>query len=105
MYLIRNAGYDKEKKEILQEYPAHLHINILPEYQHSGTGALLVEALENYLKNKGIRGLHLHTSNHNIKALPFYKKRGYSIISREKDRLWSEVDDYESIVFVKKLTD
>jgi ribosomal protein S18 acetylase RimI-like enzyme len=105
IYIIKNAKYDKDKEKVLRENPAHLHINVLPEFQHSGTGAMLIETYEDYLKSKGVKGLHLHTSNHNIKALPFYNKRGYKVINRIKNELWSGIDDYESIAFAKRLCD
>lgn len=102
---IKNAGYVKEESEISTEYPAHLHINVLPDCQHSGAGSRLLEALEAHLKGNRVKGVHLGTSNHNLKALPFYSKKGFKIIEHKKGKLWSGIDDYESITFGKRLMD
>ena len=39
------------------EYPAHFHINILPEYQRVGAGGKLINALFEHYRNKGIKGV------------------------------------------------
>lgn len=60
-----------------EEYPAHLHIDILPEYQRSGWGGKLVSTLIDHLKNKGIGGVMLTTGTQNETANRFYKKYGF----------------------------
>lgn len=63
-----------------KEYPAHLHTDILPEYQRKGLGSLLMEALIHHLRNKGIPGLMLSVANDNAGANQFYKRRGFHIL-------------------------
>ncbi len=58
-------------------YPAHLHIDILPEYQRSGWGGKLIKALFEHLKNKGVNGVMLTTGTGNETANKFYKKYGF----------------------------
>ncbi len=41
------------------EYPAHLHIDLLPETQGQGLGRGLMETLFAELTRRGVRGLHL----------------------------------------------
>lgn len=60
-----------------KEYPAHLHIDILPEYQRQGVGHLLMNALVENLKSKNIRGVMLCVGTKNIKGMSFYKKYGF----------------------------
>ncbi len=60
-----------------KSYPAHLHIDILPEYQHIGAGSQLVEALKAHLKEKNVRGLMLSAGMGNKKAIAFYKKNNF----------------------------
>jgi ribosomal protein S18 acetylase RimI-like enzyme len=64
----QDIGFD------VTDYPAHLHINILPEYQRSGYGGLLLSALEENLRSRGVRGYHLGTGANNTKGISFYHK-------------------------------
>lgn len=60
------------------EYPAHLHIDILPEYQRQGWGGKLIDALSEHLKAKGVRGVMLTTGSDNEKGCGFYRKYGFT---------------------------
>lgn len=60
-----------------KNYPAHLHIDILPEYQHKGGGTRLINALTEHLAAKGIHSLMLIVNSKNKNALKFYKKNGF----------------------------
>ena len=63
------------------EYPAHLHIDILPEYHRMGLGGKLVAALRENLASKGIEGVCLTCGPKNERAVNFYKKRGFTLLS------------------------
>ena len=56
---------------------AHLHIDILPEYQHKGLGTKLINTLTAHLKAKGIDSVMLVVNGSNINAIKFYKKNGF----------------------------
>jgi len=58
-------------------WPAHLHIDILPEYQGMGLGRKLIETLADYLKSIGSNGLYLTVSADNESAVKFYRKVGF----------------------------
>ncbi len=60
-----------------EKYPAHLHIDILPQYQRMGLGGKLVSALSEHLVSKGIPGVMLTTGTKNITANNFYRKYGF----------------------------
>lgn len=62
-----------------KEYPAHLHIDILPAYQGVGAGTQLVGALKTHLKEKNCRGIMLSAGSSNKKAISFYKKNGFRV--------------------------
>lgn len=66
--------------EFAQEYPAHLHIDILPEYQRMGLGALLMDALAAHLRRKGVPGLMLGVGADNEGARRFYQRYGFSVL-------------------------
>lgn len=61
----------------LEQYPAHLHINVAANTQGQGVGKKLIENFELRLKNLGAAGTHIIT----LKGLAnndFYAKQGYS---------------------------
>lgn len=58
------------------EYPAHLHIDLLPETQGQGLGRRLIETLFAELKTRGVRGLHLGMNPTNTGAGAFYERLG-----------------------------
>ena len=62
------------------KYTAHLHIDILDEYQSSGYGSKLMNTLLEHLKEKGIKGVMLSCSADNKRAIAFYKKFGFKKI-------------------------
>ena len=61
-----------------REYPAHLHIDILPEYQRLGLGHQLMDTLLSALRAKGVRGVMLGCGKNNEKGNSFYKKYGFT---------------------------
>lgn len=67
------------------EYPAHLHIDVLPEYQRMGIGSKLVDTLCAHLKSKGISGVMLTTGTINERGRNFYKKYGFTELEIYKD--------------------
>lgn len=67
------------------EYPAHLHIDILPEYQRKGIGHRLTDQLCTHLKSKGIKGVMLTVSANNLSGVAFYEKYGFSLIENNPD--------------------
>jgi ribosomal protein S18 acetylase RimI-like enzyme len=59
-------------------YPAHLHIDLLPELQGQGWGRRLIEILIERLRERGVPGLHLTASTDNAGALAFYPRVGFT---------------------------
>ena len=58
------------------EYPAHLHIDLLPETQGQGLGRQLIETLFAELTRRGVPALHLGMDPNNAGAALFYKRLG-----------------------------
>lgn len=65
----------------LDEYPAHLHIDLLPELQGMGMGRRLVETLLASLAARGIHGVHLTMDAANTSARTFYDRLGFVELS------------------------
>ncbi len=57
-----------------ENYPAHLHIDLLPAYHRQGWGGKLLTALFDHLRAKGIKGVMLTAGKDNLNAGSFYKK-------------------------------
>lgn len=74
-----HLGYTPERMLIpeLADYPAHLHIDLLPRLQGAGWGRRLVDSLIAELGGRGIRGLHLSMDPDNIGARAFYDRLGF----------------------------
>lgn len=64
-------------------YPAHLHIDLLPETQGQGLGRRLIETLFAELRRTGVRGLHLGMDPNNTGAAAFYTRLGMTPLQAE----------------------
>lgn len=58
------------------EYPAHLHIDLLPEVQGQGLGRRLMATLFAELARRGVHGLQLSIDPANDAAAAFYQRLG-----------------------------
>ena len=72
--------YTKMYQGYMGSYDAHLHIDILEEYQRKGIGHLLMDALIHYLQEQRVNGVMLGVAANNQKGINFYTKYGYHII-------------------------
>jgi ribosomal protein S18 acetylase RimI-like enzyme len=62
--------------EVVQPYPSHLHIDLLPEVQGRGWGRRLMATLTDALQADGSPGVHWGVSAQNTRALGFYRHLG-----------------------------
>lgn len=62
------------------QYPAHLHIDMLPHLQGQGWGRRLVAALADRLRKMGVVGVHLSASADNVGAVAFYPRVGFTAL-------------------------
>lgn len=65
------------QKPYAKRYPAHLHIDLLPAYQHVGLGTKLMDALVEHLGTLHVPGVMLIVGKGNTNAIAFYKKYGF----------------------------
>lgn len=75
--MVRAIHHGYRAPEYADEYPAHLHIDILPAGQGQGMGPKLIETFTSRLAEKSVRGLHLGVSKGNTRAVAFYPKVGF----------------------------
>ncbi|KAI0081834.1 acyl-CoA N-acyltransferase [Panus rudis PR-1116 ss-1] len=68
--------------------PAHMHIDILPEYQRKGFGRRLIGALIQWLKDeKGLDRMWLGMDPRNTEARAFYEKLGFRHVEGAADNV------------------
>ncbi|ORX40320.1 N-acetyltransferase GCN5 [Kockovaella imperatae] len=79
----------------LREYPAHLHIDLLPPAQGKGLGRKMIRTLLQAMQDRGIKGVHLGASAENHSACAFYQKIGFGEVPTQ---------DKGSRIFVWDLT-
>ncbi len=65
----------------VDEYPAHLHIDLLPDQQGQGAGRLLIDACITLLRERAVPGLHLVAETANAGAQAFYPRVGFEPIA------------------------
>ena len=61
----------------LPEYPAHLHIDLLPPYQRAGHGRALIDTFCAAVADAGAAGVHVCVASENVPALGFYDRLGF----------------------------
>ena len=61
--------------DVVERYPAHLHIDLLPRLQGRGDGRRLLTAL---LDGLGVPGVHLGVGIANQRAIGFYRRMGFT---------------------------
>ncbi|WP_405904357.1 GNAT family N-acetyltransferase [Streptomyces sp. NBC_00656] len=62
----------------LAAHPAHLHIDLLPDWQRRGYGRELMRAFLAALDAKGVKGVHLCMLTANTRARAFYDRLGFT---------------------------
>jgi ribosomal protein S18 acetylase RimI-like enzyme len=77
-----HSGYQAPSISI--EFPAHLHIDILPAGQGKGFGRLLIKLFTEKLREYSVPALHFGVSRKNISAIGFYKKLGFQILEESE---------------------
>ena len=72
--------YIKLDQHYLDTYPAHLHINLLPDAQGTGLGRKLVKTALANLRRENVHAIHLGVAPKNTRAIGFYEAMGFSRI-------------------------
>jgi ribosomal protein S18 acetylase RimI-like enzyme len=68
---------------LTDEYPAHLHIDLLERARGRGLGRELVGGLLAELRDRRIPGVHLSVDARNANAIDFYQHLGFREAARE----------------------
>ncbi|MGP4111632.1 GNAT family N-acetyltransferase [Streptomyces sp. 4N509B] len=65
---------------ITEEYPAHLHIDLLPHAQRRGLGRRLMTAFLDALRERDVPAVHLAMDPANTNARAFYERVGFTLL-------------------------
>lgn len=87
--LIRLIHQPKSAPEdVVEDYPAHLHIDLLPRALGQGFGRHLMELIIERLRGREVRGVHLGVGPENSNAIAFYKHLGFTVLREESDDIY-----------------
>lgn len=72
-------------KTIVDDYPSHLHIDLLEKAQGRGIGKSMMVLMLETLRAKGSPGVHLGMGAQNSRAFTFYSKLGFTLLDKNDD--------------------
>lgn len=72
-------------KIIVDQYPSHLHIDLLETAQGRGIGKAMMHLLLQMLREQGSKGVHLGMGATNGRAFTFYTKLGFTLLDQNDD--------------------
>lgn len=75
------------------------NVAVEPEYRRSGVATALIEDVEHWAKNSGIKKLFLEVNEHNTGAIKLYDKCGFTELFRRKNYYGKDA----AIVMTKQL--
>ena len=86
--LVRNihAGQHPHPATLAQ-YPAHFHVDLLPQAQGGGNGRRLLATLFDEFRERGVGGVHLGVDPANVSAVGFYRHLGFTPVQPGDDAL------------------
>lgn len=76
---------------VCEDYPAHLHMNVMPRLQGRGVGLALLEAWVVAAAAYGVRAAHVGVSPANIRGTRFWTRAGFAelkVPGERGDALW-----------------
>ena len=71
--------------EPYDDFPAHLHIDLLARVQRRGFGTQMMQRLLASLEQLALPGVHLEMGAWNTRALAFYRTLGFALLEQHGD--------------------
>lgn len=86
----------------LAPYPAHLHIDLLPDWQRRGLGRALMRTFLRALAERGVAAVHLTMARANTPARAFYDRLGFREVAvadypDDVASLWRPTKDWDAL--------
>ena len=70
---------------VVERFPAHFHIDLLPAIQGKGIGPLMMDQLFSVLRAAESPGVHMDVAIRNDRAIGFYEHLGFSVVESTGD--------------------
>jgi ribosomal protein S18 acetylase RimI-like enzyme len=83
-YIKRVEDGLREYNLAYEEYPAHLHIDILEEYTGNHHGTMLMKAMLDLLRQHHVKGVCLGVARANQRAVSFYLHNGFKVLAEDE---------------------
>ncbi|OAF09788.1 acetyltransferase [Bradyrhizobium centrolobii] len=68
---------ERTPASVARDYPAHMHLNLLPRLQQQGLGTRLMHAWLERAREREARAVHVGVNRANSGALKFWARRGF----------------------------
>lgn len=89
--------------DMLDQYPAHLHINLLPGYRRQGWGQKMIATFCDTVRMDGASGVHLGMEARNADAGKFYSSIGFERFPRViSDDVDGRLGETSSVIYMVK---
>lgn len=72
----------------VDDFPAHVHVDLLPAAQGHGFGRALVERFCEAAASRGAVGVHLGVALENTRAQAFYARVGFEVLATTGGAVW-----------------
>jgi len=82
---------ERVSEALIQRFPGHLHLNLLPRAQGHGLGRRLAEQWLDLARSSGCPGVHLGANSGNTGAITFWRRLGFGIVEdvpTPETRVW-----------------
>lgn len=76
--VLADIDYFKTFAHLVRDYPAHLHVNLAPEYRGHGIGSRLIAAFVCQAAAAGLAGVHVVTGK-GMRNVGFYERNGFAL--------------------------
>lgn len=90
-----------------RDFPAQLHLNLLPAARGQGAGRALLERYLGCLEAAGVRGVQLSTTLENVAAVALYRSTGFEVWRARRRKLWRPWIGHSAVhvVMIKSMPD
>ena len=90
-YALRRGGAALQRRPHvnMQNYPAHLHLNVASEWRREGIGRRLLLAFLEQMRSLGVKGVHASSTDLNRHAGRLFESVGFRIADSRPTCQWS----------------
>jgi GNAT superfamily N-acetyltransferase len=76
---------ERHPQPVLEDYPAHVHLNLLERIQGKGAGSLLFSEWMARASRHGVKATHVGVNRVNARAVRFWSKQGFDQLQLPDD--------------------